>query len=841
MRKNLLSLILLPFLLLSCGALWQSEKKSPVELARTGEYKEAAAALEPLVSSGNFDPTVVESLYYSWIRTGDYSKAREKFEAWAAANPNAGPVRLAAARANRLVGNYDRALSHLEPILNFANVGVAAQYEKAAVLDESGKHDQALALYGKLNENFANGITRNTKDMFWVVYAMWATQNFHDANDLLKIVTKADPRNAEAFVVWGDLLAEKYNEPEAISSYQDALKIDPNMPEAHLGLAKALAATEPEKASAELEKALTTNPNLVQGHLLIAEQHIDEEEYQKAKDEIAKALAVNPKSTDALSLVASINFLQNNTDEFNKSVKQVLETNPYYSKLYDEIATNCEHLRLYKEAVGFAREALKINPKDSNAMSTLGVNLLRVGEEENGRAALDNAYKTDPFNAETVNTLDLLDKEAMHFTSFDTPHFKVKLEEKEIAVLRPYVAELLEKAYDTLSEKYGFKPEGPINFDMYPDHDDFAVRTFGLPGFDALGVSFGRLFIMDSPTARKPDFFNWGSTLWHEFAHVITLGITDHKIPRWFSEGLSVYEERKAFPGWGEHLKLDYLQAIQGKKLLPTSEIQNGFMRPKYPNQVLVSYYQASLLCDFVETKAGFAGIKKMLLLYKEGKSTPEVFQGALGLTLEQFDAEFFKWIDDKVKGIDMKAFTQLMESAEEASSKGDTDKAIEVFNKSIEMYPEYTEEHNAYEPLAEAYLKKGDKKSAIETLKKYVSYSDTAFKGNFKLAGLLLEAGDMAGARRAYEAAMYIRPMDLEEHQKFGDFLLNQKQYVPAAREFEAMVALNAPDKAGTYTKLAESNFGRGDRQSAKANVMKALEIAPSYEPALELLLKVR
>src|SRR5215470_19198961 len=147
MRRNLLSLILLPFLLLSCGALWQSEKKSPVELARTGMYKEAATQLEPMVASGNFDPLVVESLYYSWIHTGDYTKAREKFEAWASANPNAGPVRLAAGRINHLTGNYDRALTHLEPIQTFNNVGVAAQYEKAAVLDDSGKHDQALALY----------------------------------------------------------------------------------------------------------------------------------------------------------------------------------------------------------------------------------------------------------------------------------------------------------------------------------------------------------------------------------------------------------------------------------------------------------------------------------------------------------------------------------------------------------------------------------------------------------------------------------------------------------------------------------------------------------------------
>ena len=844
MRRSLLSLVLLPFLLLSCGALWQTEKKSPVELARTGSYKDAAAALEPMVAGGNFDPQVVESLYYSWIRTGEYTKAREKFEAWAAANPNAGPVRLAAGRINRLLGNYDRALPHFDTILTFVNVGVAAQYEKAAVLDESGKHDEAVALYRKLYDNFANGIIRATSDYLPIIRTMWAlggSANFHDANDLLKILTKADPRNAEAFVAWGDLFAEKYNEPEAIASYRDALKIDPNMPEAHLGLAKTLAATEPEKAGAELENAMTTNPNLMDGHLLIAEQQIDAEQYDKAKEEIGKALAVNPKSAEALSLLASISFVQNNTADFDKYVKQVLETNAHYSKLYDLLAESCEHLRLYKETVDFSREALMLNPQDWGAMGTLGINLLRIGQEEAGRQALDDAFKNDSFNRPVYNTLDVLDKLDQHFTKFDTPHFRVKLYEKEVATLRPYVSEILERAYDTLSEKYGFKPAAPIIFEMYADTDDFAVRTFGLPGFDALGVSFGHLFIMDSPTSRKPDYFNWGSTLWHEFTHVISLEMTDHKVPKWFSEGLSVYEERHGFTGWGDRMKLPFLQAMQAKKFLPVAQMNDGFLHPKYPNQVLVSYYQASLICDFIELKGGFPAIRKMLLLYKANKTTPEVFQETLGMTLDQFDSEFFKWVNDKVKDIDVKAFTDLMNSGEEALAKGDTDKGIEILSKSIQMYPEYTDEHNAYEPLADAYLKKGDKNAAIETLKKYVGYSDTAFKGNFKLAGLLLESGDIAGARHAFETAVYIRPMDLEEHQKFGDLLLNQKQYGPAVREFEALIALNAPDKAGTYTKLAESDFGRGDRQSAKANVLKALEVAPSYAPALELLLKVR
>src|SRR5437773_8489482 len=183
----------------------------------------------------------------------------------------------------------------------------------------------------------------------------------------------------------------------------------------------------------------------------------------------------------------------------------------------------------------------------------------------------------------------------------------------------------------------------------------------------------------------------------------------------------------------------------------------------------------------------------------------------------------------------------KLISTGQEALAKGDTDKAIEILKQSVELYPEYTDEHNAYEPLAEAYLKKGNKKAAIDTLKKFMTYSETGFSASLKLADLLLEAGDPAGARHALEGAMFIRPMDMQEHQKLGDLLLNQKQYAPAVREFEALLALNTPDKAGAYYKLAESNFGQGKKDVAKTNVMKALAIAPSYEPALELLLKVR
>jgi tetratricopeptide (TPR) repeat protein len=375
---------------------------------------------------------------------------------------------------------------------------------------------------------------------------------------------------------------------------------------------------------------------------------------------------------------------------------------------------------------------------------------------------------------------------------------------------------------------------------MFPDHADFAVRTLGLPGIGALGVCFGKLVAMDSPSARPPDTFNWGSTLWHEFMHVITLQITDHKIPRWFSEGLSVFEERKAFPGWGDDLKLEYLEAIKSEKLLPIAEINNGFTRPKFPEQILVSYYQASIVCDYIEEKYGFPAIQKMLALYKEGRNTEAVFKEALSISLAEFDDAFLKWVDDRTRSIDIKSFTELVGQGEELVAMGDTDQAIEVLSRAIAMYPEYTDAHNAYEPLAAAYLKKGDKEAAIDTFKKLLTYSETSYSASIKLAELLEEAGDAAGATRALEGAIYIRPLDLQVHQKLGRMLLAQNQFDAAVREYETLIALNPPDRADAYYRLAEANFGQGNRQEARRNILKSLEVAPSYEPAQELLLKL-
>ena len=54
----------------------------------------------------------------------------------------------------------------------------------------------------------------------------------------------------------------------------------------------------------------------------------------------------------------------------------------------------------------------------------------------------------------------------------------------EAAVMREYAVPFAKEALETLSKQWDFKPTGPILIEMFPKHDDFAVRTMGLPGHD---------------------------------------------------------------------------------------------------------------------------------------------------------------------------------------------------------------------------------------------------------------------------------------------------------------------------------------------------------------------
>ena len=341
------------------------------------------------------------------------------------------------------------------------------------------------------------------------------------------------------------------------------------------------------------DKALEVSPNLVEARVFRARLKLELEDFDTAREEAERALEVDPSSLEASSVLAAVDFLRQDSAAFESRKQAILEQSPTHTQLFTLLADAAVQNRLYPAARDFAREAVEIDPRAWRAWGLLGLNQLRLGEIEEGRENLEKAFSGDPYDVWIKNTLDLLDTYSQYRLT-KTPRFELFIHSDESDVLAPYVEELAEEAYDVLSERYSYSPPTPIRIEVYPSHADFSVRTVGLAGLGALGVSFGPVVAIDSPSARELGTFNWGTTLWHELAHTFTLGATDNRIPRWLTEGLSVLEElRSERTGWGDEATIDFIQALKDGKLLALEDINNGFVRPEFPAQIGISYFHA--------------------------------------------------------------------------------------------------------------------------------------------------------------------------------------------------------------------------------------------------------
>jgi len=736
-----------------------------------------------------------------------------------------------------------------------------AELKLARILEKQGRLPQSRRL---LVELYSRIEAQDGKDLGLAAIALQHLQQYRESNRYFRRATQSDPDDLDTQIAWGNLFLEKYDPANASISFKAALKINPNLPEALLGMALTLTGGSSEQAEALLAKALKANPNLEPAHAALAEIAIHREDFEEAEKKIRRCLEINPRSLKARSLQAVLHYARGEVRALDDASQALLELNPRYGDLYRHLARYCVTQRLYGQAVEFFRQAIRLNPNLFGAYADLGVNLLRIGRESEAKEILEKAYQVDPFNLWTVNTLRLMDS-FENYETLTTPHFSLKLHRAEAALLGHYVPPLLEKAYGELSARYGFSPSGPVYFEMYPNHEDFAVRALGVPGLGALGVCFGPGIVMDSPKARPRGQFNWASTLWHEFAHVITLGMTDHHVPRWFSEGISVMEEHRAMPGWGDRLGLQTLKFIQQGKLLPILELNGGFLRPRFPGQVGLSYFQAGKACEFIEARFGFSGILAMLNSFKRKTSLEVTLRQVLDLSPEDFDGQFQDYLESVLGGALEHVDFQLLEKKELMNSpqrleallaeephnffanlkmagyyreRGEEDAALPLLSRAKSVFPAYAGPDSPYRQLSRIYRKRGRNEAAIDELRQLTDIHGADLESLTTLANWLEEEGRSQEAAAVLERAIQVYPFDRETHQKLGELFMGRGEAAMAVREYRALLALQPPDRAAAHYQLARALLRLGRRVEAKTEVLSSLEIAPGFEPAQELLL---
>jgi tetratricopeptide (TPR) repeat protein len=834
---------------------------------RAGDYDDAVSAYRRLVGQDAASVEARRGLVEALSVQGDLDDAEAAAREGGDALANAlGEVLLARGRVDEAEAEFRRGMQTPGPHRLTAAVNLAE------LLFQRGHLDDAMARFDQFIDVYNDGDGRmNAPDLVAVgraVHRLARTDPglFQDALRAFDEAARLDPGWAEPALRAGDLLLEKYQSPEAKTEYQKVLASNPRDPRALLGMARALDFDGTAGAEARARDALEVNAELPDAHVLLARLHVSRDEYDEALAGTEKALAVDPAHVGALSVQAAIHYLSDDAEAFRRTRTRALALYPRSPDVDATVAELAVQVRRYADAVERASAAVSLDSMSWSAWGLLGMNQLRTGAIDEGRASLDRAFAGDPYNPWFKNSLDLLDT-FERYEVVRTPHFELFLDGREADLLGPYVGAMAEEAYDSLARRYGVEPPLPVRVELFPSHADFSVRTLGEPGLGALGVTFGSLVVMDSPSARRQGEYNWASTLWHEMAHAFHLAMTDHRVPRWFSEGLAVHEQRAGRTGWGHQASIPFLQALRAGRLKTFSELDDGFMRPEYPEQVIFSYYEASLVFQVIEEGHGYDAIRSMLDGYRQGRTTAELMVSVLGTTEERFDRDFDAYLRERFRA-PLAGLAPLGEpppaqagaaALEEyvGAHPGDLVARLRLgglltregryadarthLTEALRVFPEYGGPDSPYRYLAQGHAAQGDTVRAAAALGRLNALSESNYDALLQEARLLTALGRTDAAALALDRALQVYPYDLDLHARLAELSAAAGDHARAVRERRAIVALEPTDRAEALYRLAVAQRDAGDGAGARATVLRCLEVAPNYDAALELLLELR
>jgi tetratricopeptide (TPR) repeat protein len=683
-------------------------------------------------------------------------------------------------------------------------------------------------------------------------------------------VCKEQPGNWEGWLASAELALAKHDFALAAKTLSSVVEKFPENPEIWFGLARAYAPSDRGAMQQALEKVFGVNPNHSGALLMVAGLKIDEEDYAGAEEVLSSILRMNPRHAEAHACCAVLAHLRSEPDREAGEREAALKDwprNPGVPHLIGRMLSR--HYR-FREGALMQREALGFDPKHLGAKMALANDLLRLGEDEEGWLLAAEVQKADPYDVLAYNLMQLRDVLA-GFRSIESDHFLLRMAPKEAEVYGREALELLERAYTALTARYGLSLNEKTVVEIFPDQNDFAIRTFGLPGGAGyLGVCFGRLITANSAAARPGIPANWQSILWHEFGHVVTLTMTRNKIPRWLSEGISVYEERlhrsEANPSgnWGERMKPRYRAMILSEELTPPSALSAAFLQPKTPVHLGFAYYESSLVVEWLVGRWGWEKVRDLLEDLGGGM---EINAGLSRhfLPVAEVDRQFERYARELAEGTAPRVDWGPV-AAEELSNVWSTEvylfshpysyealnahaghliaaarweDAKEPLRKLVELYPQAHEAESAFAQLARVHRELGETDDEMRWLRRVVDLCSSASGALERLLAVAVQRGEWSVVRECCERLLAVDPMQPGARRAGAQALEELGRVSEAIDAYRTLLRLSVSGSASGHFELGRLLHQSG-QPGAKREILAALEEAPKFRAAYRLLLEM-
>jgi tetratricopeptide (TPR) repeat protein len=296
---------------------------------------------------------------------------------------------------------------------------------------------------------------------------------------------------------------------------------------------------------------------------------------------------------------------------------------------------------------------------------------------------------------------------------------------------------------------------------------------------------------------------------------------------------------------------------------LKLRDLNSGFTKSE---TIALAYYEASLVVDHILTTHGEEAMRRLLRSYGEGVEGEAAITKALGVTFDELQATFDKMIDQRF-GTVRTAVRDWAKPAEDRSNGdlavlkaaadehpgsyraqllyGDAlatqgDKAaFEPLEKASSLVPMAIGPESPHAIMGQLAEKLNDPARAIKEYTQLLEYDHTAIEAARRLVELGTKANDPKVSAIGSARIVELDPFDTAGHVGLGQVALKTRDAPTAIREFTVALSIGPPDRASAHCDLAESYLVAGRAADAKREALAALEIAPSFERAQDLLLK--
>ncbi len=375
------------------------------------------------------------------------------------------------------------------------------------------------------------------------------------------------------------------------------------------------------------------------------------------------------------------------------------------------------------------------------------------------------------------------------FRKYESPHFLITLDEKQDAILADYLTDTLEKTYQIMAEKYGFQSKQKIRIEVFPDAKAFSfASTLSARDIEVTGAvglaKFNKLMVL-SPKALVYGY-RWLDAISHEFMHYVIVRLTANKAPIWFHEGLAKYEETRWRNG-SSYLSSLYqtllARAVADGKLITFGRMEPSLIKLETPEDVQLAYAQAALAIDFIISKVGHEGLKRVMtrMATSRERGASEAIQEILGLKFGEFENQWKEYLASKglkeVSGVHVRRYKIKEGRADEERLDMSEIKSMVSRNRAH---------------LGDLLHERGRREAAVMEYRRALADANDSVPVMNRLSNVLISLGKDEEALEMLKRAQELSPDHPNIYTNMGKIYLKFKDYKRAEEAFQTCIQIS-------------------------------------------------